>query len=166
MIHFCAGFGVVRFVIATKLVKFRSFKPVVFDVGEIAPQGAISCVVGAILWFTRFGGRFHALWGRFCNLRDLGGDFGFQGGDFCRWKHTQMLNWFQKINICYFGIKAFDARSTPWFVTKVIKHISDWSRINQTTVTWFCETFHCTNYPRPLRLRLVGSQALQFSWRL
>jgi len=49
MIHFCAGFGVVRFVIATKLVKFRSFKPVVFDVGEIAPQGAISCVVGAIL---------------------------------------------------------------------------------------------------------------------
>ena len=41
-------------------------------------------------------GRFHALWGRFCDLRDLGGDFGFQGGDFCRWKHAQMLNWFQK----------------------------------------------------------------------
>jgi len=27
--------------------------------------------------------------------------------------------------------------------------MSDWSRINQTTVTWFCETLHCTNYPRP-----------------
>ena len=83
-----------------------------------------------------------------------------------RLKHTQMLNWFQKINICYFGIKAFDARSTPWFVTKVIKHISEWSRINQTTVTWFCETLHCTNYPRPLRLWLVGSQASRFSRRL
>jgi len=93
---------------------------------------------GAILWFTRFGGRLH----------------------------TQMLNWFQKINICYFGIKAFDTRSTPWFVAKVIKHISDGSRINQTTITWFCETLHCTNYPRPLRLRLVGSQALRFSGRL
>jgi len=27
--------------------------------------------------------------------------------------------------------------------------MSDWSRINQTTATWFCETLHCTNYPRP-----------------
>jgi len=28
-------------------------------------------------------------------------------------------------NICYFGIKAIDALSTPWFVfvTRVIKHI-------------------------------------------
>ena len=119
---------------------------VVFNVGEIAP---------------------HTLWGRFCDLRDLGGDSGFQGGgDVCRLKHTQMFNWFQKINICYFGIKAFDARSTPWFETKVIKHISDWSRINQTTVTWFCETLHCTKYPRPMRLWLVGSQALRFSRRL
>jgi len=25
-------------------------------------------------------GRFYALWGRFCDLRDLGGDFSFQGG--------------------------------------------------------------------------------------
>jgi len=25
--------------------------------------------------------------------------------------------------MCYFGIKAIDALSTPWFVTKVIKHI-------------------------------------------
>ena len=58
-------------------------------------------------------GRFHALWGRFCDLRDLGGDFSFQEGDFCRLKHTQMFNWFQKNDICYSGIKAFDARSTP-----------------------------------------------------
>jgi len=121
---------------------------VVFNVGEIAPRG-----------------QFHALWGRFCDLQDLGVDFSVHGDDFCRLKHTQMLTWFQKNNICYFGIKAFDARSTPWFVTKLIKHISDWSRINQTTVTWFCETLHCTNYPRPLRLWLVGSQALWFSQR-
>ena len=40
--------------------------------------GAILCVVGAILWFARFGRRFQ-----------------FPGGDFCRLKHTQMLNWFQ-----------------------------------------------------------------------
>jgi len=31
-------------------------------------------------------GRFYASWGRFCDLRDLGGDFSFQGGDFCRLK--------------------------------------------------------------------------------
>jgi len=29
------------------------------------------------------GGRFHTLWGRFCDLRDLAGDFSFQEGDFC-----------------------------------------------------------------------------------
>jgi len=73
-----------------------------------------------------------------------------------RLKHTQMFNWFQKINICYSGINAFDARLTLQIVTKAIKHISDWSRISQTTVTWFCATLHCTKYPRPLRLWLVG----------
>jgi len=39
-----------------------------------------------------------------------------------------------KYNFCYLGIKAFDALSTPWFVTKVIKHVSDWSRINQANI--------------------------------
>jgi len=35
--------------------------------------------------------------------------------------------------ICYFGTKSFDALSTLWFVTKVIKHmISHWWRNNQT----------------------------------
>jgi len=24
--------------------------------------------------------------------------------------------------VCYFGTKSFDKLSTPWFVTKVIKH--------------------------------------------
>jgi len=38
----------------------------------------------------------------------------------------------KKNNICYFGIKAFDALSTPWFITKAVKHVSDWSRNNQT----------------------------------
>jgi len=28
-----------------------------------------------------------------------------------------------KNNICYFGIKAIDALSTPWFMSKVRKHI-------------------------------------------
>jgi len=49
--------------------------PVVFNVGEIAPHGAISCVVGAILWFTRFGGRFR-----------------FPGVDFCRLEHASELH--------------------------------------------------------------------------
>jgi len=40
-----------------------------------------------------------------------------------------------KNNICYFGFKAIDALSTPWFVTKVIKHmISDWWRNSQTNI--------------------------------
>jgi len=58
-------------------------------------------------------GRFYVLWGRYCYLRNLGGDFSFQGGDCCRLKYTTILNWFQKSNSCFFGIKAFDALSTP-----------------------------------------------------
>jgi len=112
------------------------------------PPGGDFMRVGAILLFTRFGG-----------------DFGFQGGDFRRLKHTRMFNWSPKNNICYFGIKVFDPCSTPWFVTKVIKLISGWSRISQTTVTWFCQTLHCTKHPKPLGLWLVVGQALRFSRR-
>jgi len=36
----------------------RLFIPVIFNVGEISPLGVIVCAKGAILWFTRFGGRF------------------------------------------------------------------------------------------------------------
>ena len=191
--------------------------------GRNCPHGAISCVVGAILWFTRFGGRFR-----------------FPGGDFCRLKHTQMLNWFQKYIYlllwnqsiwCTFdsmvrnkGYKTHIGLVTHRGVTrggrvaqfpgrqitmgapnhcgaapKSPKNIASTffnavnllpkelrfkyggaklascpgrhltslrprSRINQTTVTWFCETLHCTNYP--LRLWLVGSQALRSSRRL
>ena len=61
-----------------------------------APQGAISCVVGAILWFTRFGGRFR-----------------FPGGRFLQVKTYSNVSLIPKNNSCYFGIKAFDARSTP-----------------------------------------------------
>ena len=50
--------------------------PVVFNVGEIAPPGAISCVVGAIscvvgaiLWLTRFWGRFRFPGGRFLQVK-------------------------------------------------------------------------------------------------
>jgi len=42
-------------------------RSVVFNGGEIAHRGAILCVMGAILWFTR-----------------LGANFSFQGSDFCR----------------------------------------------------------------------------------
>jgi len=42
---------------------------VVFNVGEFAPQGTISCVVRAILWFTRFGGRFRFPGGRFLQVK-------------------------------------------------------------------------------------------------
>jgi len=69
----------------------------------------------------------------------------------------------QKNNICYFGIKAFDALSTPWFVTKVIKHMSDWSRNSQTNMVLCNASLHQLSYPRPLKLSLVGSQALWFS---
>jgi len=41
---------------------------VVFNMGEIAPQGTISCVVGSILWFTIFGGRFWFPGGRFLQV--------------------------------------------------------------------------------------------------
>jgi len=41
------------------------YRTVVFNVGEISPWGEISYVVGAILWFTRFGGRFQFPGGRF-----------------------------------------------------------------------------------------------------
>jgi len=128
-----------------------SFRSVFFNVGEIAPQCSISCVVGAILWFTRFGG-----------------DFGFERDDFCRLKHTPMFNWFKKINICYFGIKAFHGRLTPCFVTKVIKHISDWSRISQTTATLFLKnaSLHQISKTTELRLWRVGSEALLFTRRL
>jgi len=33
-------------------------------------------------------------------------------------------------------------------------------------LTSFCVTLHCTNYPRPLRLSLTGSQALRLLQRL
>jgi len=60
--------------------------------------------------------RFYALWGRFLQVE------------------TKILNWFRKNTICYFVIKAFDALSTPWFITKVIKHISNRSHNNQTNI--------------------------------
>jgi len=66
---------------------------VVFNLGEIAPRG-----------------RFYALWGLFCDLRDLGGEFSFQGGDFCRFKRTKIWNCFKEfaisagLNVLKFGI--------------------------------------------------------------
>ena len=70
--------------------------PVVFNGGEIVPQGAILCVTGKILWFTRFGGRFQ-----------------FPGDDFGKLGCTEILNDSKTKNyICHFGTKLFDALST------------------------------------------------------
>ena len=79
-----------------------SLKSVVFNVGEIAPQATVLCIVGVILWFTTFGWRFQ-----------------FPGERFLQFKHIK----FQKNNICYFEIIAVDALSTPCLAIKVIKRI-------------------------------------------
>jgi len=93
----------------------------------------------------------------------LGGDFGFQGGRFLQVKVYSNVELIPKKQYLLLWNQSIDAVSTPWFITltKVIKHISDWSRINQTTVAWFCERLHCANYPRPLR----WSQAMRSSRR-
>jgi len=44
------------------------YRPVVFNMGEIDPQGEILRVVDAILWLTRFGGRFQFTGGRFLHV--------------------------------------------------------------------------------------------------
>jgi len=36
--------------------------------------------------------------------------------------------------ICFFEFKVFDALLTSWFITKVVKHISDWSHNNQINI--------------------------------
>jgi len=57
-------------------------------------------------------------------IYEIWGRFRFPGGRFLQVKTYSNVELIpKKINICYFGIKAFDARSTPWFVTKLIKHI-------------------------------------------
>jgi len=59
--------------------------------------------------------RFYALLGRFCDLRDL-------GGDFCSLSILNFWIDYKKKYICCFGVKANYALSTPWFVIKVIKY--------------------------------------------
>jgi len=54
---------------------WNPFRAVIFNGGEIGPAGP-----------------FHALWGRFCDLSDLGGDFSFPEGDFFRLKYYKILN--------------------------------------------------------------------------
>jgi len=48
----------------------------------------------------------------------------------------------KKNNICYFGIYAFDALSTPWFTTIAIKHISDWPNNNLTNIILYNASLH------------------------
>jgi len=48
---------------------------VAFNSGKIDPKGVILCVMGAILWFSRFRG-----------------DFTFERGDFCGLDYTKILN--------------------------------------------------------------------------
>jgi len=63
-------------------------------------------------------GRSYASLGRFCDLRDLGGNFRFQGGDNCSLSILNFWIDYKKNNICYFGVEAIDALSTPWFVIR------------------------------------------------
>jgi len=101
---------------------------VVFSEGEIAPQGAISCAVGAILWFTRFGERFR-----------------FPGGDFCRLKHTQMLNLFQKNQYLLLWNQSLWCTCDSMVRNKAYKtHIG-----LVTHQSNYC-IIHCTKYPRSL----------------
>jgi len=81
--------------------------------------GSILCVVGASLWFTRFGGRF-----RFPG-RAISAGFNI----FKCWidsKKQSLLLWKQSI-WCTFD---YIVRN----INKGYKHISDWWRINQTTI--------------------------------
>ena len=110
------------------------------------------------------GVRFYAFRERLCDLLNLGGDFTFKGGDFCRLKHTRILNWFQRKQYFLLGIKVFDALSTPWFITKVMTRYRTGHVI--IVLTCLCVTLHCTNYPRSLRLPPAGNQAFRFLRRL
>jgi len=50
------------------MANIQDLRAVIFNVGEIAPLRAILCVVGAILWFAKFGGRFQFPGGRFLQV--------------------------------------------------------------------------------------------------
>jgi len=95
----------------------------VFNGGEIVHRGdfmhyAFFVITTLSVYFVSI----EIFSGRFCDLPDLGGNFSFQSGDFCRLEYTQILNLFQYKNyICNFGTKLFDAVSTLCSVTKVIK---------------------------------------------
>jgi len=73
--------------------------------GGIASGSNISLVSGTVLWkrvhLEQWSstwakspprGKFYALWGRFCDIRVLGGDFSLHEVDFCMMKHTKVLN--------------------------------------------------------------------------
>jgi len=67
------------FISARSATEQVPFKPVVLNAGK-----------------SPIGGRFYALWGCFCDLRDLGGRFRFPGGDFCRLKHNENIELVKK----------------------------------------------------------------------
>jgi len=64
-----------KFVHTQYLHMVAQSRPVIFNVGEIAPRE-----------------RFYEPWGRFCGLGGLGGDFSLHRGDFCGLNCTKDLN--------------------------------------------------------------------------
>ena len=122
-----------------------SLKSVVFNVGEIAPQATVLCIVGVILWFTTFGWRFQ-----------------FPGERFLQFKHTkiskkQYLLLWNHSSWCTFDSMFRDKGYKTYQSGHVTLKLSS-----------FCVTLRCTNYSRTLRLSLVGSPALRlrFSQKL
>jgi len=106
------------------------------------------CKSSCLCNFVTLRSRFHVKLFRECipQLRAVVlnvGEIATPGGDFVIYEFwgqfLRVKSYFKclidsKNNIYYFWIKVFDALPTPWFVTKVIKHILDWSRINQTNI--------------------------------
>ena len=102
--------------VTLKRAKMQTSRPVVLNVGEIAPRGG----------FMRCGDDFviYEIWGA------ISASIGVIYAD----QNVLKILIDSKKNCC-FRLKIFDALSTPCFVTKVKEHmISDWWRNNQTNI--------------------------------
>ena len=101
-----------KFVHTQYLHMVAQSRPVIFNVGEIAPRE-----------------RFYEPWGRFCGLGGLGGDFSLHRGDFCGLNCTKDLNWFKKFLLLNFLLLNEVYRA----------HISDWWPNNHNNIV-LCNT--------------------------
>ena len=114
--------------------------------GRNRSPGAISCIVGMILWFKRFvffvsRGAIFAGW----NVLKFWNDS----------KRKQYLLLRNQSNWCTFDPMVHNKGYETYRTSHVI-----------TKLTLLCVTLHCTKYPWPMRLSLVRNRALRFSQRL